>query len=155
MDRGDMHKVSKLKNGTVIDHVPQGRGLTVVHILDIAKTIDRAVLIGMNLLSGKFERKDIVKIENIELDEQSINKLAILAPDVTISLIRDYAIVKKMNPHLPDEVQDIIQCSNPMCITQHETLGTIFNIESKKPLKIRCKYCERVMAGKEVLENIK
>jgi len=57
--------VSKIENGTVIDHIPAGRALTVLRILGISGKEGLRVALVMNVESKKLGKKDIVKIELI------------------------------------------------------------------------------------------
>lgn len=141
-------KVSKLRNGTVIDHLKPGTALKVIELLGI---VDGHILtIGMFFESKKIGRKDIVKIENRVLSPDELSRLAIISPDATVCVIEDYAVTGKSNVQVPGEVPDIIRCNNPKCITNHEKVSTRFSVEVMDPLKVRCQYCERSMAGNEI-----
>ncbi len=144
-------KVAKLRNGTVIDHLSPGAALKVIDLLGI---VDGHILsIGMFLESAKHGRKDIVKIENRILDPDELAKLAILSPGATVCVIQDYHVKEKQRVKLPHVASDIIKCNNPKCITNHEIVSTRFNVEAEEPLKVRCAYCERAMAGSEIVFN--
>ena len=67
MNKMKMIKVNAIKNGTVIDHIAAGKALKVIDILTL--TGNNAVMIGMNLVSNRIGKKDIVKIENRELSQ--------------------------------------------------------------------------------------
>jgi aspartate carbamoyltransferase regulatory subunit len=148
-------KVSKLRNGTVIDHIPAKRGLRVLAILGLLENIpESAILIGLNLKSKKLGKKDIIKIEDKALDLDEINKISILAPNATISLIENFEITRKIKSSLTDVIVGILICSNPRCITKSENIKTVFYVENKEPIRVRCKYCERIMNGKDVFAQI-
>jgi aspartate carbamoyltransferase regulatory subunit len=136
-------KVTPIKNGTVIDHIPPGLALKVLHVLKIAEETSSAVSVAMNVKS-EMGKKDIVKIENKELDEREVNKISLIAPKATINIIRDYEVIKKHRVQLPDEIVGIVKCSNPTCISNYrEPVESRFILVSKDPPHIKCYYCER------------
>jgi len=95
-------------------------------------------------VSGKMGKKDIVKVENRELDPHELDKIALIAPKATINIIREYEVVKKHKVELPSEVVGIAKCSNPTCISNaREPVKSRFQIVSKDPLRIKCYYCDR------------
>jgi len=136
-------KVTPIKNGTVIDHIPPGLALLVLHVLKIPEATSSAVSVAMNVKS-KMGKKDIVKIENRELDNMEVNKISLIAPKATINIIRDYEVVKKNRVQLPNEIVGIVKCSNPTCISNsREPVESRFIVVSKDPPHIKCYYCER------------
>jgi len=136
-------KVTPIKNGTVIDHIPPGFALKVLHFLKIPEETSSAVSVAMNVKS-KMGKKDIVKIENKELDKREVNKISLIAPKATINIIRGYEVVTKHRVQLPDEIVGIVKCSNPTCISNsREPVESRFILESKDPPHIKCYYCER------------
>jgi aspartate carbamoyltransferase regulatory subunit len=136
-------KVPPIKNGTVIDHITAGNAVKVLHILGIPKTSSSIVSVAMNVKS-QMGKKDIVKVENRELDPNEVNKIALIAPKATINFIRDYEVAKKHRVKLPDEIIGIVSCSNPTCVSNaKEPVKSRFKIISKDPPRIKCYYCER------------
>ena len=148
-------RVSKIEAGTVIDHIPSGRALTVLDILGITPETDDTVSILMNVPSGKYAKKDIVKVEDRELGEEEINKLALTAPEATINVIRDFEVAEKREVKPPKKVKGIIDCSNPTCITNaSEPVIPEFEVVSNDPIRLRCIYCERITGEKNLLEQL-
>ena len=136
-------KVPRIKDGTVIDHITAGNAVKVLHILGIPKSSSSTVSVAMNVRS-KLGKKDIVKVENRELDPNEVNKIALIAPKATINFIRDYEGAKKHKVKLPDEIVGIVSCSNPTCVSNaKEPVKSRFKIISKDPPRIKCYYCER------------
>ncbi len=133
-------KVKKIINGTVIDHISPGKALIVLKALNI-KT-DKTITIAINVPSKNKGKKDILKIEDVFLDENEVNKIALIS-DATINIIKDGKVVKKFKAQLPKEIEGIIKCTNPNCITNIEKVKGKFIVEKKEPLKIRCYYCEK------------
>lgn len=144
-------KVSKIKQGTVIDHIRAGLAPMVLRILGIDKGFPASVIVAMNVASGKHKSKDIVKVENQILDEETINKIAIISPNATINIIKEFAVIEKRQVKLPDELIGIVRCRNRNCITNsEEQVDSLFITESRAPLKLRCHYCEELVKEDEV-----
>jgi len=136
-------KIPLIKDGTVIDHITAGNAVKVLHILGIPKKATSVVSVAMNVKS-KFGKKDIVKVENRELDPSEVDKIALIAPKATINIIRDYDVAEKHRVNLPDEIKGIVCCSNPTCVSNSkEPVKSRFKVISKDPLRIKCYYCER------------
>jgi len=136
-------KVPRIKDGTVIDHITAGNAVKVLHILGIPRSTSSIVSVAMNVKS-KFGKKDIVKVENRELDPNEVNKIALIAPKATINFIRDYEVAKKHKVKLPNEIIGIVSCSNPTCVSNaKEPVRSRFKVISKDPPRIKCYYCER------------
>jgi aspartate carbamoyltransferase regulatory subunit len=136
-------KVPRIKNGTVIDHITAGNAVKVLHILGIHETTSSVVSVAMNVKS-KLGKKDIVKVENRELDPYEVDKIALIAPKATINFIRDYEVVKKHKVKLPDEIIGIVSCSNPTCVSNaKEPVKSRFRVIDEDPPRIKCYYCER------------
>ena len=143
-------KVKPIKNGTVIDHITSNRALSVLKILELPNE-KTTVTVAMNVLSSEMGSKDIVKIEGRELAPKEVDKIALIAPSATINIIRDYEIVEKSKVHLLDNVKDILKCPNPNCITNtDEPVQIKFFVTGKKPVILRCYYCERIMEEDEI-----
>lgn len=137
--------VTKIDNGTVIDHIPADRVFKIVSLLGLDKFNDE-VLIGTNLISKKYGIKGIVKVKNKYFCQQELDKVAIIAPTATIIEIVDYEVVKKENLHLPKIIHKVVKCINPNCVTNVEHIDTIFNVVEANPLKIQCHYCEKIIS---------
>ncbi len=148
-------RVSPIKKGTVIDHIKARKALKVFRIMGIPEDFENVISILMNVESRKMKRKDVIKIEGIELDQETLNKIALISPNATINIIEDYKVVRKYKVQIPKEIYGIVKCSNPNCITNsEEPLTPKFDVISKDPVRIRCKYCGRIMSGEEIEENI-
>ncbi|RMH65263.1 MAG: aspartate carbamoyltransferase regulatory subunit [Calditrichaeota bacterium] len=141
-------KVDPIREGTVIDHIPANKALQVLSIIKAAQ--DDVVTVGINFASHKFGRKDIVKIEGRELSQKDINSIALIAPDATVIIIRDFQVINKYPVQIPDTLNGLARCANPRCITNHEEMMTRFRVQQKNPVRLRCHYCERVFDGDEL-----
>jgi aspartate carbamoyltransferase regulatory subunit len=112
------------------------------------------VTIAMNVQSKKLGRKDIVKVEERALNAEEADKIALIAPQATINIIRDYSVVAKQRTKLPQVIRGIVKCDNLSCISNSsEPIQPTFFVEREDPLRIRCYYCNRIMDKEDVLRQ--
>jgi aspartate carbamoyltransferase regulatory subunit len=142
-----IRQVEAIQHGTVIDHIP---GHLTLQVATLLASPDDHLLIGVNFRSKTLGRKGVVKITGRELPDSVVSRLALIAPDVTLSIIRDYEVVRKETIQTPSVFEGIARCPNPNCITNHDSCTTKFSVLEKKPLKVQCRYCERVFPGTEL-----
>lgn len=148
------YKVYSIENGTVIDHIPTPMALKVIRILGLEN--EGIMTIGIGFTSEKQPGgKDIVKVENRELSHQETNKIALIAPDATINIIKDGKVFEKRHIKLPEEIMEIMSCPNPNCATNKLGARSNFRLENRKSVTYRCSYCERVTPVHPDLLNIK
>ena len=81
--------VSALENGTVLDHIPAENVYKALDLLDL-KGIGNQITIGINLNSKAQGRKGIIKVEDKFFEDEELNKLALIAPQATVNIIRDF-----------------------------------------------------------------
>ena len=134
--------VAALQNGTVIDHIPSDSLFKVVDLLGI-KAIDNSVTIGFNLDSKKYGKEGIIKVADVKFPEATLNRIAIIAPNAVINIIKDYEVVEKHKVELADNIYGIVKCSNPKCITNNEPMRTHFHVVDRENVVLKCHYCER------------
>lgn len=130
--------VDSIRSGTVIDHIPADRTLLAVEMLTAPGD---QYLVGVNLLSTSMGRKGIIKFQNKVLDDAHLRTLAAIAPQATVNIIEDYNISRKLDLGVPDKVTGIFICPNQNCITNHESVPSVFRHVDKG---FSCHYCERV-----------
>ncbi len=147
-------KLPPIRNGTVIDHITCGQALNVMKIIGFNENnIDSSISLGIHVHSDAMGWKDLVKIEDRELDEDTLDKIALIAPDATISIIRDYYVADKFKVKLEGHVIGLARCSNPNCITNRgEPVVPEFAVEGTHPPKLRCCYCDRLLTN--VTDNL-
>ncbi len=145
-------KIKAIENGTVIDHITANKSLHILKILNLPDDKTTNVTVAMNVSSREIGRKDIVKIENRELDPEELNQIALIAPKATINIIRDFKPIKKDKIVLPKKITSIIRCTNPKCITNYENepITPIFNVVEKYPPVVRCHYCEKLIKTEDI-----
>jgi len=135
--------VSAINNGTVIDHIQCGNALRILHFLGLIKN-EYQITLGMNLPSKRLGRKDLIKIEGVELTPNQANEVMIFAPDATINIVKDFNVTQKIKTHLPEQVAEVFLCPNLVCVSQDKNIDSIFYIDEQgKHVKLTCHYCER------------
>ena len=132
--------IDSIVNGIVIDHITAGKGMEIYTLLNLGKLPCMVALIN-NATSEKMGRKDIIKIDAaIELDTDA---LGFVDPGVTVSIIADGKTVEKKKLDLPLELEGVLHCKNPRCITSTEQeLAPIFKLTDRTKREYRCIYCE-------------
>ncbi|MDE6351890.1 MAG: aspartate carbamoyltransferase regulatory subunit, partial [Muribaculaceae bacterium] len=86
--------VAALQNGTVIDHIPSEMLFKAVKLLGI-ESLGTQLTIGNNLASKKLGTKGIIKVADVYFPEAVLNRLALIAPDAVVNIIRYFDVVEK------------------------------------------------------------
>lgn len=142
--------VSAIKDGTVIDHIHAGNALKIIRLLNLAEH-KKVVTVGLNLPSKSMGYKDIIKVADRELNEDEAGHIAILAPEASINIIKDYEITKKFNINIPEKIDYVMVCPNPKCITNNERMETSFYVKpNHKQINLQCKYCEKTFKQEDI-----
>ncbi len=144
-----MVNVEPIENGTVVDHIPYGKGKKVLEILGINEKNAGRVALVMNVPSKKLGKKDIVKIEGTLISEEQTNLIALIAPNSTINIIKNSKVTEKREVEIPTMLSNVGVCPNPNCITNIEHSKKIFKEDSKG---YRCHYCERAFFAQELVK---
>lgn len=149
-------RVSKIRRGTVIDHIPAGRALDILKILGLTGKEGFVISLVMNVPSEKLGRKDIVKVEEIKLSQDDVNKIALIAPSATINIIENYSVASKTRVKVPRRIEGLLKCGNPNCITrkEREPIISSFEVVNEKPLILRCEYCGRLLEEQMLIEQL-
>lgn len=142
-------QVAALENGTVIDHIPSEKLFTVVSLLGL-EHMSNNITIGFNLESKKLGKKGIIKIADKFFTDDEINRIAVVAPNVKLNIIRNYEVAEKRELILPDELIGIVKCANPKCITNNEPMPTRFHVIDKNHCVIKCHYCEKEQSREDI-----
>lgn len=143
-------KVAALRNGTVIDHIPSDKVFKVFAILNLEKCVNQ-ITIGNNLESKRMKSKGIIKVSERFLEQEETNKIALIAPNAKINIIKDYEVIEKRRLALPEQVSEIVQCPNPSCITNHQAVNTRFSVLSEDNIiHLKCRYCEKELKLEDV-----
>lgn len=140
--------VAALENGSVIDHIPTDKLWTIAQLLNLDKCPEE-VVIANNLESKLMNRKGLIKISGKFFTEDEISKLAVVCPNIRLTVIRNYEVAEKREIKLPETLINIVKCANPVCITNNEPMKTYFNLKDVTTLK--CRYCGK----QQSLDSIK
>ena len=111
MERNDDRqlKVSAIKNGTVLDHIPSCQVFKVIDILGLSGS-EHPVTFGVNLDSKSMGRKGIIKISERFFKDDELNKIALIAPNASVNIIRDFKVVEKKLLTIPETICGIVKC---------------------------------------------
>ena len=143
-------QVAALQNGTAIDHIPSDKVFDVVSLLQLDR-LSNPLTIGGNLESKKMGTKGIIKVSDKFFAEDEINRIALVAPNVNLNIIKNYEVVEKKDVILPDTIIDIVKCNNPKCITNNEPMKTRFHVTDKAKAELQCHYCEVKIGRKDIV----
>ncbi|MBP1671676.1 MAG: pyrI [Bacteroidetes bacterium] len=137
-------KVSAIKNGTVLDHIPADQLFKVIDILGLSRSGNQ-ITFGTNLESKLLGKKAIIKISDKFFKDDDINRIALIAPQAKINIIHDFEVVEKRVLSIPASIEGIAKCMNPACVTNHQNILTRFTTITDSPdVKLLCRYCEKI-----------
>ena len=86
--------VEAIRDGIVLDHIPSDKLFKIVALLHLEE-LTTPVTIGNNLQSVRHQRKGIIKMADHFFSPKDVDKIALLAPEVHLNVIRDYQVVEK------------------------------------------------------------
>jgi len=140
-----MLNIAQIRNGIVIDHIKAGQGIRIFDWLGLGKA-SYTVAFVVNASSGRMGKKDIIKIDNVITIDYHI--LGLIDPNITVNIIENEVITKKIELHLPERVENILICKNPRCVTSTEKyLKHIFMLEDREKGSYRCEYCDDIRSA--------
>lgn len=143
-------QVAALCNGTAIDHIPSNIVFKVVSLLRLDE-LNNPITIGNNLESKKMGRKGIIKITDKFFAEEEINKIAVIAPNIVLNIIKNYEVVEKKRLVMPDVIMGIVKCNNPKCVTNNEPMATHFNVTNRDKIQLTCHYCSLKISKEDIV----
>jgi aspartate carbamoyltransferase regulatory subunit len=142
-----MLNIEKLKNGIVIDHIKAGHGIRVFNWLGLDKT-SHTVAFVVNAQSSHMGKKDIIKIDNTIAINFDV--LGLIDPNITVNIIENEQVCEKIKLWLPKQVENILLCKNPRCITSNEHyIPHIFTLDNAELRTYRCEYCDEIRSGND------
>jgi len=150
--------VRKIENGTVIDHVPPWHSDMVLRLLDLERiraSEDVSVLSLNNVLSVRYGRKDIVKLNNYHLDEGDADIVCLVYPTATVNYIEDWEPTK-YRPKVPECIVGRLRCPELSCVTNspREPIVTRFRVLPEYEM-LQCMYCDSLLEFEKVPEYVK
>jgi aspartate carbamoyltransferase regulatory subunit len=138
--------IDGINTGYVLDHIKAGKGIEVYHLLNLDK-VDATVAIIQRATSGKYGLKDIIKIDaDIPLDYDLIGYVD---SKITVNYVKDRELVRKFKPEPPEILTNVIECTNPRCITSVERgIPQRFRLVDGETRSYRCVYCDTLFREK-------
>ncbi|WP_311152136.1 aspartate carbamoyltransferase regulatory subunit [Neisseria sicca] len=144
--------VEAIEKGTVIDHIPAGKGLIILRQFKLLH-YGSAVTVGFNLPSKTQGSKDIIKITGVWLDDNVANRLALFAPEAVVNTIDHFKVINKRRLTLPDEIAEVFRCPNTNCASHGEPVKSRFYVRKQSgQTKLKCHYCEKTFSRDSVTE---
>ena len=144
--------VEAIEKGTVIDHIPAGKGLIILRQFKLLH-YGSAVTVGFNLPSKTQGSKDIIKITGVWLDDNAANRLALFAPEAVVNTIDHFKVINKRRLTLPDEIAEVFRCPNTNCASHGEPVKSRFYVRKQSSQnKLKCHYCEKTFSRDSVTE---
>ena len=151
-----MRRVTAIRNGTVIDHIPSGQAMRVLEMLGIGGETSVPISLVMNVPSKKMGSKDIIKVEDRELTQNELDRLALVASEASVAIIRAYSVAEKLEINLTEEVVNVARCTFSNCITTNhrEPLPHRLVVTNREPLELRCRYCGKTQDIDGLVDNL-
>ena len=144
--------VEAIEKGTVIDHIPAGKGLIILRQFKLLH-YGSAVTVGFNLPSKTQGSKDIIKITGVWLDDNAANRRALFAPEAVVNTIDHFKVINKRRLTLPEEIAEVFRCPNTNCASHGEPVKSRFYIATRRgDIRLRCHYCEKTFERESVAE---
>ena len=132
--------IDGVNTGIVLDHIKAGKSMQIYELLGLDK-INNCVAIIQNADSGKYGKKDIIKIDQIiDLD---FDVLGYIDSNITVNIVKDGKLERKHHMELPQTLKNVVKCKNPRCITsvEQEIVHT-FKLVDRENKVYRCIYCD-------------
>ena len=132
--------IDGVSTGVVLDHIQAGKNMRIYELLRLDK-LKCCVAIIQNAESEKYGKKDIIKVDgSINLD---LDILGYIDSNITVNIVKDGHLEKKVHLDLPEMLTSVIKCKNPRCITSIEQeIPHKFKLVDKKKKVYRCVYCD-------------
>ena len=132
--------IDGVNTGVVMDHIKPGRSMQIYNLLRLDK-LKCCVAIIQNADSSKYGKKDIIKVDgDINIDYKA---LGYVDPNITVNIVQNGKLEKKVHLELPETLTNVIQCKNPRCITSIEQeIPHKFRLVDRENKVYRCIYCD-------------
>ncbi|MDO4438380.1 MAG: aspartate carbamoyltransferase regulatory subunit [Eubacteriales bacterium] len=138
--------IDGVNTGIVLDHIQAGKSMQIYEYLGLEK-LDSCVAVIQNVRSGKYGKKDIIKID--EIIDLNLEVLGFFDSNITVNYIKDGKLIDKKHLALPDHLTDVIKCKNPRCITSTEQeIRHEFELVDREKKVYRCIYCDTLVKVK-------
>lgn len=146
MDGKKQMMVNPIQNGVVLDHITAGKAMEIYKVLRLDQ-LGCTVAVIVNAVSKKMGHKDVLKIYDVI--DLNFDVLGYLDPGITVSIIEEGEVIRRISLDLPEQVEGVLRCKNPRCITSCEQeLPQVFKLTDRKRKVYRCIYCETMAKNK-------
>ncbi len=78
------------------------------------------------------------------MSHKSSTRYPLSPPHASIIEIRDFQVASKKIVETPNQVNGIVKCFNPNCITNKEQVRAKFTVVDKEDTRLKCHYCEKI-----------
>ena len=151
--------VRKIEEGTVVDHIPDWKSMTVARVLRLDKLArmqaDVSVAILQNVESDTLGRKDVIKIDKWHVDEGDADILTLIFPEITVNYIDEWK-VSKYKARVPDLIEGRIRCPEVLCISNAEREPVVPRFSTiKKDRMLQCGYCDTLLGFDSVPDQVR
>lgn len=132
--------IDGVRNGIVLDHIRAGKSMEIYEMLGLGKLSNTVAMI-QNASSEKYGKKDIIKID--EVVDLDYDVLGYVDSNITVNIVKDSKLEKKIHMALPEKLVNVVKCKNPRCITSVEQeIVHEFRLVDKERKIYRCCYCD-------------
>ena len=144
--------VEAIEKGTVIDHIPAGKGLIILRQFKLLH-YGSAVTVGFNLPSKTQGSKHTTKTPGAGLHANAANRLALFAPEAVVNTIDHFKVINKRRLTLPAEIAEVFRCPTTNCASHGEPVKSRFYVRKQSgQTKLKCHYCEKTFSRDSVAE---
>jgi aspartate carbamoyltransferase regulatory subunit len=143
--------IAKINTGIVIDHISSGMAFAIAQVLGLdamARETGDIIAVGVNFDSPSMGRKDIIKVENLGFTRDMLNVVSLIAPNATVTRIKNGEVTEKHKVEAPEMVGDIVVCPDRFCVTNYEDVPGKYYVIKKDPVTLLCHYCETEFYGR-------
>lgn len=139
--------IDGVTTGIVLDHIQAGKGWEIYNLLGLDK-VDCTVAIIQRVQSEKYGKKDIIKVDgDVDID---LDILGYFDTHITVNMIRNRVLFKKVHLKLPEYLTGVLECRNPRCITSVEQeIVHQFRLADPEKKRYRCVYCDAIYEEKK------
>jgi len=89
-----------IREGTVIDHIPEGKGIEVYNYLSKVVPQDKVILLARSLPSNKLGKKDLIKVCEYRISKEEARNVFSMFEEAeqkpTINYIEDWTVYEKI-----------------------------------------------------------
>ena len=153
---GQILQVRKIRDGTVIDHIPVGKADIVKRILKVKPTDE--YYYADNTGSESRKRKGFLKLVGRYPSREEVDMISIVAPDATINYVRNWEIapIDKYVVRRPKKINDLIKCPDNNCVTNTEQgVRTEFNVLPLPDDFAQCSYGDTLIEYGQLENHLK